>query len=165
MFKSSLLDILADRKASSRVKGTVLVDGVQRSKNFRFQSGYVVQVSAYTYYTIISCVVVYVIVWILDIVDLCITKCIGNIFAGWYCYRHTDCSWESSFLSSSSFAFLFDLFSEKGASRKSHRWAWIKTLCRTKGCTFNSYYTCNNIWVCELSPACVKTSTFLNLNC
>ena len=39
-----LLDVLADRKASSRVSGSIFVDGVQRRKDFRFLSGYVVQV-------------------------------------------------------------------------------------------------------------------------
>lgn len=39
-----LLDILADRKSSSRVSGSVLVDGQLRKENFRFSTGYVVQV-------------------------------------------------------------------------------------------------------------------------
>ena len=39
-----LLDILADRKSSSRVKGSVVIDGVQKRNDFRFLSGYVVQV-------------------------------------------------------------------------------------------------------------------------
>lgn len=43
-FVLRLLDILADRKSSSRVKGDVVIDGGQKGKDFRFLSGYVVQV-------------------------------------------------------------------------------------------------------------------------
>ena len=43
-FTLRLLDVLADRKASSRINGSILVDGVQR-RDFRFLSGYVVQVN------------------------------------------------------------------------------------------------------------------------
>ena len=39
-----LLDILADRKARSRVWGTVLFNARPREDNFRFSTGYVVQV-------------------------------------------------------------------------------------------------------------------------
>lgn len=44
LFHTRLLDVLADRKASSRVSGSIFVDGVERRKDFRFLSGYVVQV-------------------------------------------------------------------------------------------------------------------------
>ncbi len=39
-----LLDILADRKAKKGITGTVVVDGRLQPSNFRFTSGYVVQV-------------------------------------------------------------------------------------------------------------------------
>ena len=39
-----LLDILADRKAGSGLSGTVLINGEERPRNFRFLAGYVVQV-------------------------------------------------------------------------------------------------------------------------
>ena len=41
--KSSLLDILADRKDSRRVSGYVLVDGLPRHPSFKYTVGYVVQ--------------------------------------------------------------------------------------------------------------------------
>ena len=44
LFHIRLLDVLADRKASSRISGSVHVDGVKRRNDFRFLSGYVVQV-------------------------------------------------------------------------------------------------------------------------
>ena len=44
LFHIRLLDVLADRKASSRISGSIFVDGVERRKDFRFLSGYVVQV-------------------------------------------------------------------------------------------------------------------------
>ena len=45
-----LLDILADRKAKNGITGTVVVDGRLQPSNFRFISGYVVQV--YNLYTL-----------------------------------------------------------------------------------------------------------------
>ncbi|XP_033108202.1 broad substrate specificity ATP-binding cassette transporter ABCG2-like [Anneissia japonica] len=41
--KTSLLDVLADRKDRRGLMGTVLIDGNQRPSNFRLVSGYVVQ--------------------------------------------------------------------------------------------------------------------------
>jgi len=40
----SLLDILAGRKDGSRVSGGVLVDEHRQPRNFKYMSGYVVQV-------------------------------------------------------------------------------------------------------------------------
>ena len=44
LFHTRLLDVLADRKASSHISGSIFIDGVERRKDFRFLSGYVVQV-------------------------------------------------------------------------------------------------------------------------
>ncbi len=42
--KTSLLDVLADRKDAGTVSGTILVDGAPRDpENFKHNSGYVVQ--------------------------------------------------------------------------------------------------------------------------
>ena len=41
----SLLDVLSGCTEPSSVKGTVLVDGQRRPKNFKFMTGYVVQVT------------------------------------------------------------------------------------------------------------------------
>ena len=56
-----LLDILADRKSSSRVSGSVLVNGRLREDNFRFKTGYVVQVQRVLYY--IHCICTVAVVW------------------------------------------------------------------------------------------------------
>lgn len=44
--KTTLLDILAGRKDSSHLSGTVLVNGNLQPENFKCVSGYVVQVMA-----------------------------------------------------------------------------------------------------------------------
>lgn len=41
--KSSLLDILADRKPSRGISGSVLVDGMPRHPSYKYTVGYVVQ--------------------------------------------------------------------------------------------------------------------------
>ncbi|CAD5118404.1 DgyrCDS7107 [Dimorphilus gyrociliatus] len=41
--KSSLLDILADRKSTSGIEGTILMDGKERGLNFKSITGYVTQ--------------------------------------------------------------------------------------------------------------------------
>jgi len=45
-----LLDILAGRKDGSRVSGDVLVDEHRQPHNFKYMSGYVVQVLAVTFH-------------------------------------------------------------------------------------------------------------------
>ena len=44
--RCSLLDALAGCIEPSGVRGTILVDGRKRPKNFRFMTGYVLQVTA-----------------------------------------------------------------------------------------------------------------------
>ncbi len=48
----SMLDILAGRKAKKGISGTVLIDGEKQPNNFRFISGYVVQVICDSYHCI-----------------------------------------------------------------------------------------------------------------
>ena len=52
-----LLDILADRKSNTRVSGSVLVNGRLREDNFRFKTGYVVQVTVQTQGMGMGCVI------------------------------------------------------------------------------------------------------------
>jgi len=43
-----LLDVLAGRTEQSGIKGTILVDGQRPQSNFKFMTGYVVQVKSTT---------------------------------------------------------------------------------------------------------------------
>ena len=51
-----LLDILADRKAKNGITGTVVVDGRLQPSNFRFISGYVVQVCNLYTLNVLKCI-------------------------------------------------------------------------------------------------------------